>query len=310
MTGDFPNVVALATPGFVLLVAMEMIAVRLGARGRYDWRDSASSLLLGLGSQVAGLLFGAWIVATYGLAWHVRLFDIPVAWWSGILCFVLDDLAYYWFHRTAHRVRWFWAGHVTHHSSRHYNLTTALRQTWTGFIALSFIFRVPLLLIGFPVELVLFCAGLNLVYQFWIHTEVVGRLPRALEAVLNTPSHHRVHHGSNPRYLDRNFAGVFIVWDRLFGSFEPEDDAEPVRYGLVHDLTGHNLLTAAFHEWRAIAVEMWSAGSWRERRGILFGPPGWSAGGDNQTAATLRRRWELENNSRAEQNSGANVSAS
>src|SRR5690606_32853211 len=126
----------------------------------------------------------------------------------------------------AHRVRWFWAAHVNHHSSQHYNLSTALRQTWTGFIALSFVFRLPLAAIGFEPGMILACAGLNLVYQFWIHTEAIGRLPRWCEAVMNTPSHRRIHHATNARYLDRNYAGTFIVWDKVFGTFEPECDDE------------------------------------------------------------------------------------
>ena len=287
-----PNVVTLATPVFVALVAAEMIAVRLGARGAYNWRDAGSSLLRGLGSTVAGALFGASIIAAYAWTARFALFDIPIAWWSGMLCFVLDDLAYYAFHRSAHRVRWFWAGHIVHHSSQHYNLTTALRQTWTGFIALSFVFRLPLFLIGFPPELVVFCVGLNLVYQFWIHTETVRRLPFGLEAVLNTPSHHRVHHGTNPRYLDRNFAGVFIVWDRLFGTFEPEDDAEPVRYGLVHNLGRFNPLWAAVHEWVGIARDVVRAPDWRSRWRYLTAPPGWSPDGSGDTAVAIRERWE------------------
>ena len=136
-----------------------------------------------------------------------RLFDIGYAWYWFVLCFVIDDFAYYVFHRSAHRVRWFWASHVIHHSSQHYNLSTALRQTWTGFISLAFIFRLPLFLIGFPPAMVFFVGGVNLIYQFWIHTEVIGRMPRWFEAVMNTPSHHRVHHATNARYLDRNYAG-------------------------------------------------------------------------------------------------------
>ena len=296
----FPDVIALATPAFIVLVAAEMIAVRIWKRGAYDWRDAGTSLLLGLGSTIAGLVVGGMVAASYGLTFRYRLFDIPIAWWSGVLCFVLDDLAYYWFHRTAHHIRWFWAGHVVHHSSQHYNLTTALRQTWTGFIALSFVFRLPLFLIGFPPALVFFCIGVNLVYQFWIHTEVIRRLPWGLEAVLNTPSHHRVHHGTNPRYLDRNFAGVFIVWDRLFGSFEPEDDAEPVRYGLVHNLPGFNPLWAAVHEWHGIAGDLWRAQSWSERWYLVAGPPGWSADGSRDTAEAIRQRWRTASESQAE----------
>ncbi len=286
-----PDPVTIATPAFIALVLVEMVAVRLGARGDYDWRDTFTSLTMGFGSTMAAVVFGSTIVATYAAAARWHLFAIPVTWWAGALCFVLDDLAYYAFHRSAHRVRWFWASHVIHHSSQHYNLTTALRQTWTGFWSLSFAFRLPLLLLGFDVRLVLFVAGVNLIYQFWVHTEAVRRLPFGLEWVLNTPSHHRVHHGSNPRYLDRNYAGVFIVWDRLFGTFEAESDAEPARYGLVHNLASFNPVVAATHEWVAIARDLKAAKSWRGRWMAVAGPPGWVESGEASTADAIRAAW-------------------
>jgi len=284
--------VKLAIPAFVVLIMLEMALVRRRGVGRYDWRDAGVSLTLGLGSTVAGLAFGGAIFALMLWLERFALFDIPFAWWAFILCFVLDDLAYYAFHRSAHRVRWFWASHVVHHSSQHYNLTTALRQTWTGFFSLGFIWRLPLVLIGFPTEMVLFVAGLNLVYQFWIHTEQVGRMPRWFEAVMNTPSHHRVHHGINPRYLDRNYAGVFIVWDRMFGTFEAERDDEPVRYGIVKNLPVLNPLWAAVHEWAGIARDLAGARSLREVAGFVLGPPGWRPEGGGETADAIRARWE------------------
>jgi sterol desaturase/sphingolipid hydroxylase (fatty acid hydroxylase superfamily) len=195
------------------------------------------------------------------------------------------------FHRTAHRVRWFWASHVNHHSSQHYNLSTALRQTWTGFIAGSFAFRLPLMLIGFHPAMVFFVGGLNLIYQFWIHTEAIKRLPRWFEAVMNTPSHHRVHHATNPRYLDANYAGVFIIWDRMFGSFTPEVDDEPIRYGIVKQLGTFNLLWSVFHEWIGIAKDLWAA-PFGAKLGYLFGPPGWSHDGSRDTSDTIKQRWQ------------------
>jgi len=217
-----------------------------------------------------------------------------------VLCFVIDDFAYYVFHRSAHRVRWFWASHVIHHSSQHYNLSTALRQPWTSFVSLGFLFRLPLFFIGFPPALVFFCAALNLVYQFWIHTEVVKRLPWGLESVLNTPSHHRVHHGTNPRYLDRNYAGVFIVWDRWLGTFEPEHDDEPVRYGIVKNLPTFNPLWTATHEWVGIAKDVWNAPSWKARWMYVAGPPGWTPDGSRDTADVIRAAWEQEQAQAAE----------
>ena len=286
---SFPDPVAIAIPAFVALIIVELIAVRLGWRGDYDWRDTGTSLAMGLGNTITGAVLGGLVAGMSVWVFQYRLIDIPVTWWSLALCFVLDDLAYYVFHRSAHRVRWFWASHVIHHSSQHYNLSTALRQTWTGFFSLGFIFRMPLFLLGFPPELVFFCAGLNLVYQFWIHTEVVDRLPRWFEAVMNTPSHHRVHHGTNPRYLDRNYAGVFIIWDRMFGTFEPERADDPPRYGIIRQLPTFNPLWVALHEWVGIARDVMKARCLKGLWLAIAGPPGALSG---ETSEAIRARWQ------------------
>jgi sterol desaturase/sphingolipid hydroxylase (fatty acid hydroxylase superfamily) len=292
----FPDPVQLAVPLFIISIIAEMFAIRSGARGDYDWRDTATSLVMGFGNTFAAVIFGAAIVAL-GVSLHqYRLLDIPVTWWSLALCFVADDFAYYWFHRTAHRVRWFWASHVIHHSSQHYNLSTALRQTWTGQFSLSFVFRLPLFLLGFDPKMILFCVGLNLVYQFFIHTETVRRLPFGLEWLLNTPSHHRVHHGTNARYLDRNYAGVFIIWDRLFNTFEAERDDEPVRYGIVKNLATFNPLWVAAHEWIAIGRDVLTAPDWRTRWLAVAGPPGAICG---DTADQIRADWQAQVHSMA-----------
>jgi sterol desaturase/sphingolipid hydroxylase (fatty acid hydroxylase superfamily) len=289
MAPHLPDPVTIAIPGFVVLVLVEMLIAKRRDATRYCPRDTLTSLLLGLGSTVAGVLAGGAVFAIATWVHGFRLFDIGWAWYWFVLAFVLDDLAYYVFHRSAHRVRLFWASHVVHHSSQHYNLSTALRQTWTGFFSLGFLFRLPLFLIGFPPAMVFFVAGLNLVYQFWIHTEAVGRMPRWFEALMNTPSHHRVHHAANPRYLDRNYAGVFIIWDRLFGTFQPEDEAERVRYGLVRDLGSFNVLWAAFHEWAGIARDVWHA-PWGSKLGYLLREPGWSHDGSRETSDMIRAR--------------------
>ena len=247
---DLPNPVLYAIPAFIILVLAEMIYGRLTGHADYEPRDTAASLTMGLGSQIAGVLSKGAVLAIGFWVWtHFRLFDIGFQWWAFVLAFLGEDLAYYAFHRASHRIRYFWAAHVVHHSSQHYNLSTALRQTWTGFIAANFIFRLPLFLIGFHPLMIAFAAGLNLIYQFWIHTEAIGRMPRWFEAIFNTPSHHRVHHATNPRYLDANYAGTLIIWDRLFGSFVPENAAEPCRYGIVRQLGTYNPLKVAFHEW-------------------------------------------------------------
>lgn len=285
------NPVDFAVPGFVLLVLLEMVWARRNSPDAYEPRDTLTSLAMGLGSSVAGLLTAALVAAVYFGLYQFRLLDVPWTWWAWGLCFVLDDLAYYAFHRTAHRVRWFWASHVNHHSSQHYNLSTALRQTWTGTIAFGFIFRLPLLLIGFPPEMIFFCAGLNLIYQFWFHTEAIGKCPRWFEAVMNTPSHHRVHHATNPVYLDRNYAGVFIVWDRMFGTFQAELDDQQIRYGIVRQLGSFNLLWVAFHEWIGIGRDVMSA-PWGSKLGYLWRPPGWSHDDSRDTSESLRARWQ------------------
>lgn len=287
---DLPNPVDYAVPAFILLILIEMLWARRNAPEKYEPKDTLTSLSFGIGNSVIGLIAGGAIFAIMLWVYEFRLFTIPWTWWAWIACFVLDDLAYYWFHRTAHRVRWFWASHVNHHSSQHYNLSTALRQTWTGWLALSFIFRLPLMLIGFHPAMVAFCGGLNLIYQFWFHTEAIRRFPRWFEAVMNTPSHHRVHHATNPRYLDANYAGVFIIWDRMFGSFVAEVDDEPIRYGIVKQLGTFNLLYSLFHEWIGIARDVWSA-PWKHKLSYMIREPGWSHDDSRDTSDTIKARW-------------------
>jgi sterol desaturase/sphingolipid hydroxylase (fatty acid hydroxylase superfamily) len=290
-----PDPVDLAVPFFVLLIIIEMVWAKRNAPEKYEPRDTLNSLLLGFGSSVAGLLSGGAIVAISYAVEKMQLIQIPFTWWAFAICFVLDDLAYYAFHRSAHRVRWFWAAHVNHHSSQHYNLSTALRQTWTGFFAVSFIFRLPLILIGFPAEMLFFVGGINLIYQFWIHTEAIDRMPKWFEAVMNTPSHHRVHHATNPRYLDTNYAGVFIVWDKMFGTFAPEVDDEKIQYGIVKQLGGFGLLWSVFHEWVGIFQDVWHA-PWRHKLSYIWRAPGWSHDNSRETSDSIRAQWLARQN--------------
>ncbi len=182
--------------------------------------------------------------------WQFRLFDLGLLVWVFVAAFLLDDLRYYWYHRIAHRVRWVWAEHVNHHSSQHYNLSTALRQSWTGLF--TGILQVPLVLLGFHLAVIAFVYGFNLVWQFWIHTETIGKMWAWFEFIFNTPSHHRVHHATNPRYLDANYAGTLIIWDRMFGTFVEELEEDRPRYGIVKNLGTFNPLNVAFHEYVGI----------------------------------------------------------
>jgi sterol desaturase/sphingolipid hydroxylase (fatty acid hydroxylase superfamily) len=293
---ELPDPVKYAVPIFVALIVAELFYTRLTKRASYEPLDTFGSLMMGFGNTVAAVLFGGTIVSISIWFAKFHVFDIGFSWWAWALCFVLDDFLYYVFHRTAHRVRWFWAGHVIHHSSQHYNLSTALRQTWTGFFALSFIFRIPLFVAGFPPAMIFFIAGINLIYQFWIHTEVIGKCPRWFEAVMNTPSHHRVHHATNARYLDSNYAGVFIIWDRLFGTFTPERADDTCRYGLVHNLGTFNPLRIAFHEWAGIFRDLLRARSPKDVFGYLLGPPGWSPDGARDTSASLKAKFAQRQN--------------
>jgi len=287
----FPDVVKLAVPVFILLILIELAAWRLTGRGRYETRDSAASLIMGMGSELIPHFGGlAFLSGFWASVYQFRLFDIPNAWWAVALCFVLDDLRYYWLHRIAHERRLFWATHVVHHSSQHYNLSTALRQTWTGAVLNGIIFKTPLVFLGFHPAMLAFVFGLNLIYQFWIHTEMIRRMG-PFEILFNTPSHHRVHHATNPKYLDANYAGTLIIWDKLFGTFVPEDDAERPRYGIVKNLGSFNPLVIAYNEWIGLIKDWASSKSLSDIVGYTFGPPGWATGGSRLTSAKIKDRW-------------------
>jgi sterol desaturase/sphingolipid hydroxylase (fatty acid hydroxylase superfamily) len=281
---SYPEPTIYAIPFFLVTLAIEpLVLERERAKGRsitgHERRDTWASLGMGIGSLVFASVINLGVYAIATALWPHRLVDLGhgALGWSAAM--VGWDLAYYWNHRFEHEVRLFWACHVNHHSSRFYNLSTALRQPWTPFSGL--LFYPGLALLGVAPALIMVSAGLNLIYQYWIHTEAIDRMPAWFEAVFNTPSHHRVHHGSNPQYLDRNYGGILIVWDRLFGSFEPE--REPVRYGLTKNINTFSLWKIAFHEYAALGRDMRAAAAWRERVDILMHGPAWrppSAGGD------------------------------
>lgn len=288
------GIILASIPLFFVLIAVELCMAWLGRRPFYRLHDSISDLSAGTLSQLAGMATKLLLVGVFGwLHEHARLQqwlpignwrDGPIAtregaWqidalaamgWAG--AFVAVDFAYYWFHRCSHEINILWAGHIVHHSSEEYNLAVALRQSAVGGI-LSWVFYAPLALLGMSWTQFAPCYALNLVYQFWIHTRAIDRLPAWCEAVLNTPSHHRVHHGVNPEYQDRNYAGVFIVWDRWFGTFAPERQ-EPV-YGLTSPLRSWNPLWAQIHQYVEIARRTRRARTWHDRWHVVFGSPAW-----------------------------------
>jgi sterol desaturase/sphingolipid hydroxylase (fatty acid hydroxylase superfamily) len=267
-----PNIIAMAIPAFLLLLVAEAIADAMLRRDLYEIRDTAASLTMGIGNVLINLFVKALIFTFFAWLARFAIFHVPYTWWGWTLGFFADEFSYYWFHRSSHECRFFWASHVVHHSSQRYNLGTALRQTWTGSIAGGFVFWMWMPLAGFPPLMIFTLQATSLLYQFWIHTELIRRMG-PLESVLNTPSHHRAHHGSNPQYIDRNHGGTLIIFDRLFGTYEPE--VERVDYGLTTNLNSYNPFRIAFHEWASIAQDVKSAHSWSARFHYVLGRPGW-----------------------------------
>ena len=265
--------IQLAIPAFFLLIGIELVLARVLERDSYRLNDSVGDLACGVLQQLGGVFLKTALFAGYAALYSgYRQLEIPMdAAWAWVACFVGHDFLYYWFHRFSHEVNAGWAAHVVHHQSEEYNLAVALRQ---GAFqpAVSWVFYLPLALFGFPPAMFLAVSAFDTLYQFWIHTRLIGRLG-PLEWVLNTPSHHRVHHARNPRYVDRNHGGTLIVWDRLFGTFAQERD-EPV-YGITRPLASFNPLWANLHYW----AEMWDVAR-RTRRPldrlrVLWMRPGW-----------------------------------
>ncbi len=286
-------IVYLAIPLFVLTMALEYAWARrrAGAPGPggqpivgYDGKDTAASLAMGLGNVAMNVATKGALLAVMTWVYEYRLLTLDDVWWVWLILLFAEDLCYYGFHRASHEVRLMWAGHINHHSSEHYNLSTALRQSWTTPITAPW-FWLPLPLLGFAPWMVLVQQGVSLLYQFGGHTEAIGRLG-PLEWIFNTPAHHRVHHGANPEYLDKNLGGIFILWDRLFGTFAAQ--GAPVRYGLTTNLGSFHPLTIAFHDWAAMLREARAAGSLRGALAVVLGPPGGPVGGARAGAPAAR----------------------
>ena len=269
------NYVLYAIPFFFLLIALELVADRWRGLSTYRLSDSLNSLSAGVLSQASGLLTKGFGLVFYLLAWeHIALFELSAdAWWVWVFAFFLYDFCCYWAHRIGHERNVFWAAHVVHHQSEDYNLTTALRQTSTGFI-LGWIFFLPMALLGIPPLVLLTVGALNLLYQFWVHTRHVPKLGW-LEWIFITPSNHRVHHAQNPIYMDRNYGGVFIIWDRLLGTFQEELDEEPVVFGVTTPLASWNPLWANLHFYAQLWRDALHASSWWDKLRIWFMPTGW-----------------------------------
>lgn len=271
------NPVTYAIPFFALTILIELAALKWldhdDNLSGYSFRDARASISMGVVSVFFLTAFK--VITFFGFAAvfvHLAPWQLPTdTWWYWLLLLIGLDLGYYWHHRFSHRSRIAWAGHQAHHSSQYMNFGTALRQKWNPWF--EFFFWLPLPLLGFAPWTLYVAFGCNLIYQFFVHTELVGKLPRPIELVFNTPSHHRVHHGSDPEYLDKNYGGILIVWDRMFGTFQPELNRPT--YGLTHPVETYNLLKLQYGHYGEIWRDLRSATCWRDRLGYLFGPPGW-----------------------------------
>jgi alkylglycerol monooxygenase len=296
--GDGIPYITYAVPVFFLLIGIELGVALREQKRCYRLHDSINDLSCGITEQLIGtflkvLLLGGYL-GTYSFSTGHAINLVDVAsysaggkWLAALLLFLGVDCAYYWFHRIAHEYNAPWAGHVVHHSSEEYNLAVALRQG-TFQSLFSWVFYLPLALVGFPPVWFVTMSSFDTLYQFWIHTRTIGKLG-PLEWVLNTPSHHRVHHGRNPKYLDKNYAGVLIIWDRMFGTFQAEEE-EPV-YGLTKPLNSWNPLWANLHVWHDLFRDAWLAPRRRDKLRIWFMPPGWRPEGlpANPPAALVSR---------------------
>lgn len=289
---ELPNIILYAIPFFVASIILEIYVLYKQHRKSYSTKDALTSISMGLGNVLLGFLTKTIVLIAFFYVYdHFRIFTIPITWWSFVLLLFLDDFSYYWFHRISHECRLFWASHVVHHSSESYNLSTALRQTWSGGFY-TFIFWLWLPFLGFHPGLIILQMSISLIYQFWIHTETINKLPKWFEAVMNTPSHHRVHHGSNPIYLDRNHAGIFIIWDKLFNTFQPELDDEKVVYGLVENIKTYNLFKIAFSEWLHMFKDVFSKNKTIVSSMLYFiKPPGWKHDGTGKLSEDLKNEW-------------------
>ncbi|MCG8369069.1 MAG: sterol desaturase family protein [Proteobacteria bacterium] len=276
------DLIALAVPFFLAAILVELFVNWRKNAGYYRSNDAINSISAGMLDTTLGYFTKFLPLIGWGFVLqNFRLIDMPLEWFDasarGIALWVSAavawDFCYYWFHRYSHEISVLWAAHAVHHQSEEYNLSTALRQTSTGFL-FGWIFYLPLFAIGFPLQVLITVSAINLIYQFWVHTRLIGRLG-PLEAVMMTPSHHRVHHAQNERYIDRNYGGMFIVWDRLFGTYEPESDDEPVVYGVRRPLASWNPFWANLQVYDYLMFDARKARRWRDKIGIWFRRTGW-----------------------------------
>jgi len=266
MQMNLPNIIAYATPVMITLVLVEWGLSQYQHRRIYDAKDTLAAVIIG---AVNLLITAAIKIATFGIAiffYNLAPFKIPSSWWAFVLCLIWIDFWRYWSHRISHTVRFMWATHVTHHNSEKYNFSVSFRLSWTQHIKI--VFFIPVALVGFDPVTFFICHQIEVLYQFWIHTEYIRKLPKPIEFIFTTPSHHRVHHARNEQYLDKNYGSTFIIWDRIFGSFQPE--IEEPEYGITTPVNSYNPVYLNFHEWMDIFKDVGHARSLKQALVMIF----------------------------------------
>lgn len=266
------KIMLFAIPVFFLLIGLELLMARLKKAKLYRFNDAVTNINCGVQQQVTGVLFKTLLFAGYLGVYELRIWTIPDTWWSFVLVFIGVDFFYYWFHRSTHEVSFLWGTHIVHHQSEEYNLSVALRQSAIQAF-FGNVFYLPLAFLGFNPVTFLVMNTFQTLYQFWIHTKTIGKLHPAFEYVFNTPSHHRVHHGVNPKYIDKNHGGTLIIFDRWFGTFQEEE--ETVVYGVTVPLNSWNPLWAQVDYYVWLAKKLWRAPAWTDRWKMLLRKPGW-----------------------------------
>lgn len=284
--------VVFAVPVFAVFMAIELLSLRFtedaddaedGPLG-YDGRDTRTNLIMGFGSLLVNGTARIFALLGYAALYVLTPLRLDAhRWYTWVFTLLVVDLIWYLYHRASHRVRLMWAAHQAHHNSQRFNLSTAVRQKWNPWFEL--LFWVPLPLLGIPPWLIFTAFSINLIFQFFVHTERVGKLAGPIELVFNTPSHHRVHHASDSDYLDKNYGGMLIIWDRLFRSYA-EETHRPT-YGLTKNIDSFNPFRLQYHEYGAIVRDVRGSGSWRERLGYVVGPPGWAPDATRQPVEGL-----------------------
>ena len=266
---DFTTVIWFAAPLMFLFVLTEFIVGYKRGEKWYSGKDFLASTSIGIGNLILNGFMKMGIFAIFLFFYNLSPLRIPNTWWSYLLCLVILDFVRYWAHRIAHEQRFWWSTHVVHHSSEYYNFSTSFRLSWTQ--NLKIIFFLPVVLLGFNPFVFFIVHQVEVLYQFWIHTELIRKLPAPIEYVFTTPSHHRVHHSVNEQYIDKNYGSTFIIWDRMFGTFEPEK--EQAKYGITEPVNSYNPFYLVFHEWIDVFKDIWKAKSLKEAWKVLFGSP-------------------------------------